>query len=162
MKYKLNSRKTIGTIAVILIIFQFFQPAKNEGEAFGENDIMHAVNTPEEVKNILVTSCYDCHSNFTHHMWYEKIQPVGWWIGHHIKDGKRHLNFSEFNTYKDKRKAHKLEELAEMVSEGEMPMTSYTLIHGNAKLSDVQKKLLVDWANVSRQKYASNDEHEEH
>lgn len=159
MKIKFNTKKTITAVIVILIVFQFFQPSKNEGEAFGENDILHAANVPEEVKNVLVNSCYDCHSDRTNHKWYEKIQPIGWWIGHHIKDGKRHLNFSEFNTYKDKRKAHKLEELAEMVNEGEMPMTSYTLMHSNAKLSDAQKKLLVEWANTERARYPE-EEHE--
>jgi hypothetical protein len=32
-----------------------------------------------------------------------------------------------------------------MIEEGEMPMTSYTLIHGNAKLNDAQKTLLINW-----------------
>lgn len=161
---KLKKPKTILIILVgLLLVIQIFQTNKNEGEAFGENDILHAVETPENIKNILVTSCYDCHSDFTNHMWYEKIQPFGWWIHHHIDDGKRHLNFSQFNTYKDKKKAHKLEELSEMVSSGEMPMTSYTLIHGNAKLTAEQQKALIDWANVARAKFmAGQPEQEEH
>lgn len=146
----------------ILLIMQLFQTSKNDGSAFGENDIMHAVNVPEEVKNILVTSCYDCHSDFTNHMWYEKIQPIGWWIHHHIDEGKSHLNFSQFKTYKDKRKAHKLEELGEMVSEGEMPMASYTLIHSEAKLTEAEKKLLIDWANTSRAQFPGEESEEHH
>lgn len=158
----LRKPKTILLILLgIILVLQLFQTNKNEGQAFGENDILHATNVPDDIKNILVTSCYDCHSDFTNHMWYENIQPIGWWIHHHIDDGKRHLNFSQFNTYKDKKKAHKLEELSEMVSSGEMPMSSYTLIHGNAELTDVQKKALIDWANAARSQFAS-PEQEEH
>ena len=52
-----------------------------------------------------------------------------------MNEGVHELNFSEFNTYKLRRKLHKLDELAEQVKEGEMPLNSYTWIHGNAKLS---------------------------
>jgi Haem-binding domain len=148
-------------LAGILLIMQLVPTNKNEGKAFTADDILHAVNVPDEVKDILVTSCYDCHSDFTNHMWYESIQPIGWWIHHHIDEGKSELNFSKFNTYSDKRKSHKLEELGEMVSEGEMPMASYTLIHGNAKLTDVQKKLLIDWANSTRMQFPE-EENEKH
>lgn len=159
----LRKPKHIAIILIaILLVIQLVPTNKNTGEAFGNNDITHSVAVPEEIKNILVTSCYDCHSDFTNHMWYESIQPIGWWIHHHIDDGKRHLNFSQFNTYKDKKKAHKLEELSEMVSSGEMPMSSYTLVHGNAKLSAEQQKALIDWANAARAQFmAGQEEHSE-
>lgn len=148
MKKYFTRRIILRTLAAIFIVIQFFRPAKNEGEAFGQNDITKSVNVPEEIKSILVASCYDCHSNHTDHMWYENFQPVGWWIANHINEGKRELNFSEFNNYKDKRKAHKFEEIGEMVSDGEMPMSSYTLIHGKAKLNEEQKRLLINWASM--------------
>lgn len=156
----LSKPKTVLMILLgVLLVLQLFQTNKNEGEAMGENDIFHAIPTPDAVKAILVTSCFDCHSDFTNHMWYEKIQPIGWWIHHHIDEGKRHLNFSQFNTYKDKRKSHKLEELSEMVSADEMPMSSYTLVHGNAKLTAEQKKVLIDWANTSRAQFKPEEGH---
>ena len=79
----LRKPKTILLILVgIILLLQLFQTNKNEGQAFGENDILHATSVPDDIKNILVTSCYDCHSDFTNHMWYENIQPIGWWIHH--------------------------------------------------------------------------------
>jgi hypothetical protein len=75
------------------------------------------------------------------------IQPVGWWMQHHVKEGKSHLNFSEFASYAPKRQHHKLEELIEMVKEGEMPLNSYLWIHGNAKLSDQDRSTLLNWAD---------------
>ena len=107
MKKYFKLKNILLTLLVIFIVIQFIRPDKNIGESFGPNDISQSVEVPENVKNILVTSCFDCHSNKTNHMWYENIQPIGWWIGNHIKEGKSELNFSEFNTYKDKRKAHK-------------------------------------------------------
>lgn len=153
MKKYFTKKAILGTLLIVLVVIQFIRPAKNLAQAFGADDITKSVNVPEEVKNILVASCYDCHSDFTNHMWYENIQPIGWWIGHHISDGKRHLNFSIFNTYKDKRKAHKFEEIGEMVSSDEMPMSSYTLIHGDAKLNDAQKRLLIDWAQAGQAQF---------
>ena len=84
-------------------------------------------------------------------MWYENIQPLGWWIGKHITDGKKEINFSEFNTYKPKRKAHKFKEIVEMVEEDEMPLPSYLIVHGGARLNDSQKKLLIEWAKNGKE-----------
>lgn len=130
----------------MLVIIQFFRPGRNEGQAYGEADITKAVNTPAEIKSILEKSCNDCHSDHTDYPWYTNIQPVGWWMANHVNDGKRHLNFSQFNTYKLSRKLHKLEETAELVKEGEMPMSSYTWMHGTAELSDAEKEMLINWA----------------
>ena len=51
------------------------------------------------------------------------------------------MNFSEWGTYSPRRADHKLEESVELVEEGEMPLESYTLAHGEAKLSEAQKKI---------------------
>ena len=155
MKKYLTKKIIFRSLIVVLLVIQFIRPSKNVGEAFGPDDVTKTVNVPEDVKNILVASCYDCHSNHTNHMWYENIQPIGWWIANHINEGKRELNFSEFNSYKDKRKAHKFEEIGEMVGEGEMPMESYTLIHGNAKLNEEQKRLLINWATMCHEQIKS-------
>ncbi len=45
---------------------------------------------------------------------------------------------------------HKLEEVEEMVQQGEMPLSSYTIIHTKAKLSSDQKALLVEWTKSLR------------
>jgi hypothetical protein len=157
MKKYFTKKIILRSLLVILILIQFIRPSKNLGEAFSPDDITKTVTVPDDIRNILVTSCYDCHSDHTNHMWYENIQPLGWWIANHIDEGKHHLNFTVFNTYKDKRKAHKFEEIGETVSSGEMPMSSYTLVHGNAKLSDEQKRALIDWATVGQKLYQKEE-----
>jgi DNA invertase Pin-like site-specific DNA recombinase len=53
-------------------------------------------------------------------------------------------------TYKPKKADHKLEEVIEMIQQGEMPLKSYTLIHSNAKLSEAQKIEIINWAQSIR------------
>lgn len=150
MKQNMSLKKKIllGLLAALLII-QFIRPAKNDGIADSPNDITHAVTVPAEIRNMLAISCYDCHSNHTEHRWYENIQPFGWWISHHINEGKEELNFSEFNSYSLKRKKHKLDEVIETVEEHEMPLNSYLWVHGDAKLSAEQQSALTAWARAS-------------
>lgn len=137
------------SITAALIIIQFFRPAKNDSPIKQGEDLASAIEVPTEVDNVLKTSCNDCHSNHTNDMWYMNIQPVGWWINHHIEEGKDELNFSIFNTYSPKRKAHKMEEVAEMIEKKEMPLDSYTWMHGDAKLSEAQRTLLITWAKAA-------------
>lgn len=143
-------KKIFLGIVLVLVVIQFIHPSKNEGKAYTANDITHVTKLPAEVKNILEVSCYDCHSDHTNHMWYENIQPFGWWINYHISEGRQELNFSQFATYSLKRQAHKLEEVAETVERQEMPISSYTLVHTAAKLTDVQRQLLIKWATDSK------------
>jgi len=146
-----NLFKKIGLVLLgVLVVIQFIKPARNEGNAKGENDISQVVEVPASVQTILETSCYDCHSNHSEYPWYTNVQPFGFWIQDHINDGKKHLNFSEFKTYTAKKQAHKLEEVAEEVEGHEMPLYSYTLIHKNAVLSDAQMEELIRWAKANQ------------
>jgi hypothetical protein len=133
-------------LAAILIVIQFVQPARNLGEAMGENDIAHTVNVPADVQQILSNSCYDCHSNATYYPWYARIQPLGFWLKDHVDEGKKELNFSEFKTYTEKRKTKKFKEIIGELEEDEMPLPSYTWVHKNAILTPGQKAILLAWA----------------
>lgn len=75
------------------------------------------------------------------------MQPVGWWLDDHVNEGKRELNFDEFATYSLRKQYHKLEEIVEQVKEKEMPLNSYTWIHKDADLTDVQRQQLTGWAD---------------
>ena len=140
-------RKIMLSILLVLIVIQFFHPAKNQRTELLATDITQVLNVPEDVLTILKTSCYDCHSNNTIYPWYYSIQPVAWWLNNHISEGKEHLNFSVFGSYPQKKAKHKMHEIKEVIEENEMPLTSYTIIHSNARLSAGQKKLVTDWVN---------------
>lgn len=132
-------------LAFIFICLQFFQPTKNES-GDEKNSITTKYEVPDKIKSILAISCDDCHSNKTKYPWYTVLQPGGWWMQQHVNEGKKHLNFSEFATYTDKKAAHKMEEVAEMLDNDEMPLASYLWIHKDAKLSIDDKQLLREWA----------------
>lgn len=135
-------------LLLAFVIIQFFRPAKNKSEGTSKNDISTLYAVPQNVQDILKTSCNDCHSNNTVYPWYAEIQPVAWWLNSHIEDGKKDLNFSEFATYRIRRQYKKLEEINELVKENEMPLDSYLWIHKDAKLSDQQKLTIANWAEA--------------
>ena len=110
MKKYLTIKRIVSILAILLVVVQFIRPERNEGNANGENDITHFTSVPDDVKQILETSCYDCHSDHTNYPWYTNIQPIGLWMQHHVDEGKQHLNYSQYNTYKPKRQKHKMEE----------------------------------------------------
>lgn len=140
-------KKKIGWgLIVVLIVIQFIRSDRNSGEAYGPAHIGSTVDVPDQVKEILDRACNDCHSNNTDYPWYAHVQPVAWWLAGHVEEGKEELNFSEFGTYKLKRKLHKLEEIAEQVKEGEMPLKSYTWLHRKARLTEDERQLLISWA----------------
>jgi Haem-binding domain len=145
-------KKILIVLLLALIVIQFFRPAKNihTGPEATANDIGKVYAIPADVQGILKTSCYDCHSNNTVYPWYASIQPTAWWLSDHVNDGKKHLNFNEFASYSPKKQAHKLEEVVEEIKKDAMPLSSYTFIHGDAKLSDAQKLAITQWADSLR------------
>ena len=144
MKKSILKKATIMVI-VLLVVIQFFKTKENISTQVSENAITQHYDVPENIQNILKTSCYDCHSNNTNYPWYNKIQPVNWWLSDHVNEGKEELNFDEFNTYSTKKKLHKLDEVIETIRDNEKPLKSYTLIHGDAKLSGSDKQELEAW-----------------
>lgn len=134
----------------LFIVIQAIQPAKNTGSASGPKDIASVIQVPNDVMTVMKKSCYDCHSDSTYYPWYDNITPVNWWVAHHINEGKRELNFTVFGDYSPRRKAKKLEESAKQIEKDEMPLQSYLIMHSDAKLSEAQKKLLIDWFKAAR------------
>ena len=144
-------KKYIKPILLILLgllaLAQLFHPERNLS-----NDQTNHIRTkfpiPESVEATLAVACYDCHSNNTRYPWYANIQPVSAWLAGHIRNGKKKLNFSELATRRIALQNHKMEEIVEVIQEGEMPLKSYTLAHRDAVLSEAQKTALIGWAQA--------------
>lgn len=139
-------KKILLILVVMLIAIQFFQPEKNISSVKSVNHISNKYPIPDNVRVTLEKSCYDCHSNNTRYPWYAKLQPVAWWLNSHVDEGKGEINFDEFLTYPAKKARHKMEEVNEMVKEGEMPLNSYTWVHKEAVLSQTEKLAIANWA----------------
>ncbi|OUR93287.1 cytochrome C [Flavobacteriales bacterium 34_180_T64] len=148
--------KKIGLVLlVVFIVAQFFGPEKNQGDLASIEAFLTETNPPENVKLILKESCFDCHSNVTRYPWYNTITPINYWMADHIKHGSKHFNVSKWEGATVKKKDHKFDELIEMVEAKEMPLPSYTWTHSEAKLTDAQIKLIIDWAKGVRSNYGS-------
>ncbi|KEQ30434.1 cytochrome C [Pedobacter antarcticus 4BY] len=141
-----RTKKILLVILILFIGIQLIHPVRNISGQVSLNDISKTISIPENVRPLLRTACYDCHSDNTDYPWYATIQPVGWFLASHIKDGKKELNFSEFGSYSTRRQKSKLKSIASQINDGEMPLSSYTFIHRNAKLSKEQKAAIMDWA----------------
>jgi hypothetical protein len=145
--YKTNFfmiRKALLVLAALLLVIQFVRPAKNLSADTTRNiHTLYAV--PSDVEKILETSCVDCHSNKTQYPWYAEIQPVGWWLNNHIKNGKRHFNLDDFTGRRISYQYKKMDDCIEQLHNDDMPLDSYTLIHHNARLNPADKQTLINW-----------------
>jgi len=138
-------KKVLIGIAVLFLLIQFIRVDKINPPVDPTKDFIVMTNAPKEVVEILKQSCYDCHSNETVYPWYFHIAPVSWWAKDHVNDGRKHLNFSVWGDFKEQRKVKKIDECYMEVEEDQMPLSSYTIIHGSAKLTMEQKATLVSW-----------------
>ena len=155
---KISIKKILILGFTIFLLIQFYQPARNldHGQVLPTHFTkIYAV--PSDVKTILRTSCYDCHSNNTEYPWYSYIQPVRMFLDSHIKEGNENLNFSEFGNYSERKQGNKLEEIVKQIKGEEMPLASYTMIHKNAILTQKNKKVLINWIEQTRDSISSQN-----
>lgn len=151
-------KKLLLVLLIIFIIAQFFGPEKNQTSPATFDAFLAETNPPNDVKQVLIETCFDCHSDHTRYPWYDKITPVNYFLADHVKDGKKHLDISKWSDYSTKKKDHKFKELIEMVEKKDMPLESYTYTHSEAKLSDEQINAMVKWAKEVRFKYSLEPE----
>jgi hypothetical protein len=149
-------KKILLFLLIALIAIQFIHPEKNKIEGAQTNFIGNIFPLPEKVKVIMAKACNDCHTNNSTYPWYANIQPVHWWMNNHIMEGKKELNFDEYKNRSLRFQYHKMEEIAEQVKEGEMPLESYTWMHKDAKLSEDEKNELITWADGIRDSLKAN------
>ena len=140
-------KKILLGILIIIILIQLIRPEKNiSSESI--NDISIVMDVPENVQEIIKTSCADCHSNTTKYPWYSEVAPVSWYLASHVNDGKKHLNFSEWASYNKNQKEHIIKDLKKELKSKEMPLNSYLWIHKEAVVSPEQYKILLDWVQT--------------
>jgi hypothetical protein len=140
-----NGMKVVGFGALALVVIQLFPVDRTNPPEDGPLVIQDPV-----VADIVDRACADCHTHNTTWPWYSRVAPVSWLLKSHVEEGREHLNFSVWQAQEPSRQDHKLEEVVEMVEEGEMPLTSYTLGHPEARLTSEERDTLIRWANDLR------------
>jgi mono/diheme cytochrome c family protein len=124
----------VGAIALFLLIQLI---------PFGHNRTNPAVisepawSSPE-ARALVKNHCFQCHSNETVWTWYSNIAPGSWLIAYDVIDGRETFNFSEWNN-----RPGELDEMIEVIQEGEMPPIQYWIFHPDSRLSTQQKQDLI-------------------
>jgi Haem-binding domain/Cytochrome P460 len=120
------------------------------------------LSAPAEVKVILKTSCYNCHSNETRVPWFDKVVPAYWLVVRDVKHGRRHMNFSDFGEMApDKQKAF-LYESVNQIQLGAMPPSNYLLVHPDATVTPAQLDTLRNYLHPTEVKAPGPEEERDH
>lgn len=128
---------------IILIAVQFVPVSRSNPPVTSE------IQTPENIKTILKTSCYDCHSNETSWPWYSRVAPMSWLVVNDVNEAREEMNFSTWGEYSQKKISKKLEEIWEEVDKGNMPLWQYVILHPESRLTDQDKIEIHNWVSVS-------------
>jgi Haem-binding domain len=133
--------KILGWVVLVVLLVQLVP--------FGHKHI-NPPETKEPVWNLPVTrelirrACFDCHSNETTWPWYSDVAPVSWLVQRDVNDGRRHLNFTEWDRPQEHAK-----DVAREVRQGDMPPWFYLPMHPAARLTDAEKQMLIDGVEKS-------------
>lgn len=137
-----RNTKILVVLLIVFVLIQFFRPEKiNYGKP--AQDLS---NVPEEVNAIIRNSCFDCHSSEARLNWYDNITPANFFVTSHIKDGRKALDFSKWNTWPKAQQNSTLFFALNKVLSGEMPLPSYAAVHSSTKLNDKQVDILKNYA----------------
>lgn len=141
-----TKHKILIGLLVLIILIQFIRPERNIENNPSRYDIFHKSGQPTEVVAMVQSACYDCHSNRTAYPWYGSVAPVSWLLANHVKEGKSHLNFSDWKLLESEKQRHALDEIIEVLEKQEMPPKPYQWLHSEADLDQAQMLLIIKWA----------------
>jgi hypothetical protein len=137
-----------ATFVVLLVGTQFIRPARTNPIHDPARTLFAVRPVPSHVVQIFERACRDCHSNETRWPWYSNLAPVSWFVIDHVNHGRSHFNYSEWDRYQPEEAARLLKNACDLAREREMPLTSYTWMHGNARLSRADVDAICGWTNA--------------
>ena len=144
-KWKLILPAVLGIFAAL----QLFNPVRTNPPVI--TDFIAAASPPASVAAPLRAACYDCHSHETKWPWYSRVAPISWLIVSDTDEGREHLDFSDWPA-EAARAAKKLDRINEVLDYREMPPKKYTLLHADARLTETQRKEIMDWTEAAADK----------
>lgn len=137
--------KKIGIIIIILIVMQFIGINKQVPTIEPAMDFIAVETPPAHIQELIKNACYDCHSYETQYPSYSNIAPISWMIGNHVKEGRKHLNFSIWDSYSDEIKRDILYKSYKQTGARLMPPYTYVMMHKEAKIPNNELKKLYTW-----------------
>lgn len=126
----------IGVVVALFVVIQLLPIGKDHTNP----PVISEPNWDSPATRALVQRvCFDCHSNETVWPWYSNIAPVSWLIWNDVQEGRARMNFSEWNNGG----SQDIDEIIEVLQEGEMPPFQYLPMHPEARLSAADKQALI-------------------
>lgn len=151
MKKKL--KWIVAALAAVFVLLQLTNPARTNPPVV--RDISTNTVVPADVAASLHAACYDCHSYETKWPWYSHIAPASWLVVSDVNEGRHNMNFSEWPA-DPVHIAKKLDRINEELDSREMPPKKYTLLHPEARLTEEQRKAIMDWTDSMAGKLRSS------
>ncbi len=130
----------IGVLVAALLLIQLV-PVKRTNPPGGTGQF-----APAEVTAVFQRACYDCHSNETAWPWYSRVAPVSWLVADDVKEGREHLNFSNWDLLDQDKREKMKSEIWEELEAGDMPLWFYLPLHPDARLSRDDLTVIRAWA----------------
>jgi hypothetical protein len=143
-----TAKRAVLTAAALVVCAQFVPVARDNPPAPAAN-LVYA-SAPANVRSVFDQSCNNCHSSQTAWPWYSYVAPFSWIVTHDVHQGRRYLNFSDWNTYSPTKRQEKLEAICEQLINGDMPDGKYLLIHRRARLTQQQQDAVCTWVESMR------------
>jgi len=148
-----------GVVVLAIAALSLVHPWGNLRSASSQgNVILAGSNVPEEVQTVLAHKCGDCHSKNTSWPAYSRIAPSSWLVEHDVHEGREHMNLSNWEQYAIDSRIDLLSKISTQLRQGKMPLKQYLLLHPEARLSESERKLIVDWTKVERKRLAATAE----
>jgi hypothetical protein len=130
----------LGLVVVALGAAQFIRPARTNVLTDPGRNIAASPGASSQLVSVLGRGCGDCHSNVVESRWYTQTAPVSWIMARAAREGRAVVNFSEWARYSTAQQRALLAASCQDARTGKMPMSIYTTLHPEARLSpqDVQ------------------------
>jgi hypothetical protein len=132
----------IAILAIGFVLLQFLRPELPNPPVTAE------LQAPPDVKQILKTSCYNCHSNETKLSWFDEPVPAYWIVAKHVKEGRKHLNFSEIGKLPVAQQNGMLFESVSQIELGAMPIPAYQRLHPSSEVTAEQLAVLKNYLST--------------
>lgn len=135
---------------------QLIRPARTNPRFEARQTLDAMIDVPPDVHAMLTRACADCHSNQTRWPWYSRVAPVSWFVVGHVNHGRRFINLSTWVRpgHEPQDSIDRLRAMCRELQKGDMPLTSYKLIHWHARLSADDASRICEWS-VAEQKRLS-------
>jgi Haem-binding domain/Cytochrome P460 len=151
-RFRASSRTLLLVLAILClgaIGIQFVRPELENPPVTAE------LSAPLPVKQILKTSCYNCHSNETRLSWFDEPVPAYWLVVSDVTKGRKRLNFSEIGNLPVAQQNGLLFESMSQIEAGAMPLPAYRRLHPESVISPEQLAIMKNYLGSLELKQAA-------